>query len=128
MQAKLRAEEAKRAALEAEQKASKEAAEREAAEASKRISARVSKDQAPGHQMDGSSGTSNAQPKGSVSVGTNKSQSAGIYSVSTLTINSFLYYYKTVPLESFSFQNLHLDRSIFINVVFVIYESISCVF
>ncbi|KAH7565115.1 hypothetical protein JRO89_XS09G0136600 [Xanthoceras sorbifolium] len=77
-EAKLRAEEAKRAAaLEVERKASKEAAEREAAEASKRISAGVLKDEAPGRQMDGS-GTSNAQSKGSGSgsAGTKKPQSA----------------------------------------------------
>ncbi|KAK4840065.1 hypothetical protein QYF36_027043 [Acer negundo] len=71
-----RAEEAKRAALEAEQKASKEAVDREAAEVSKRISAEASKDEAPGRQMVGSSRTSNAQSKESGANGIEKSQSA----------------------------------------------------
>ncbi|KAK1578931.1 hypothetical protein Q3G72_034255 [Acer saccharum] len=75
-EAKLRAEEAKRAALEAEQKASKEAADREAAEVSKRISAGASKDEAPGRQMVGSSGTLNAQSKESGADGIEESQSA----------------------------------------------------
>ncbi|KAI9162027.1 hypothetical protein LWI28_023047 [Acer negundo] len=79
--AKLRAEEAKRAALEAEQKASKEAVDREAAEVSKRISAEASKDEAPGRQMVGSSRTSNAQSKESGANGIEKSQSAGKFYV-----------------------------------------------
>ncbi|KAI9173948.1 hypothetical protein LWI28_009224 [Acer negundo] len=75
------AEEAKRAALEAEQKASKEAADREAAEVSKRISAGASKDEAPRRQMVGSSETSNAQSKESGADGIEKSQSAGKFYV-----------------------------------------------
>ncbi|KAI9165903.1 hypothetical protein LWI28_022586 [Acer negundo] len=76
LKAKLRAKEAKRAALEAKQKASKEAADREAAEVSKRISTGASKDEAPGRQMVGSSGTSNAQSKESGADAIEKSQSA----------------------------------------------------
>lgn len=79
MQAKLRAEEAKRAALEAEKRAAKEAAEREAAENSKRITAGVSQDGACGRQPDDSSVIAGAQSRGSRSDGTKKLQSAGIY-------------------------------------------------
>lgn len=69
MQAKLRAEEAKRVALEAEKKAAKEAAEREAAEASKRIAGGV-----PPLEGDSSEAV-NAPPKGS---GSKKPQLAGL--------------------------------------------------
>lgn len=78
MQAKLRAEEAKRAALEAEKRAAKEVADREAAENSKRITAGVPQD-GRGHQVEDSSVIAGAQFRGSGSYGTKKLQSAGIY-------------------------------------------------
>ncbi|KAH9772938.1 protein GLE1 [Citrus sinensis] len=86
MQAKLRAEEAKRAALEAEKRAAKEAAEREAAENSKRITAGVSQDGARGRQPDDSSVIAGAQSRGSRSDGTKKLQSAVRATESALNI------------------------------------------
>ncbi|XP_024023883.1 protein GLE1 [Morus notabilis] len=60
-EAKLRAEEAKRAALEAQMRAEKEAAEREAIEASKRDAAKVVQKEASGNQTNASLGSLNAE-------------------------------------------------------------------
>ena len=57
MQARLRVEEAKRAALEAERRAAEEAAERLASETSTRVDARVAQEDA-GLQMNANAGTS----------------------------------------------------------------------
>ncbi|XP_039043925.1 protein GLE1-like isoform X1 [Hibiscus syriacus] len=77
VQAKLKAEEANRIALEAERIAAKEAAEKEAAKASKATTSEVPQMEALGGRNATSSGALIAQPKGSENDKTNKSQSAG---------------------------------------------------
>lgn len=61
MQAKLRAEEVKRAALEAQIRAEKEAVEREAIEASKRDAAKVVQKDTSGNQTNASLGSLSAE-------------------------------------------------------------------
>lgn len=80
MQAKLRAEEAKRAALEAQMRAEKEAAEREAIEASKRDAAKVVQKEASGNQTNASLGSLNAETTES-EFDKKKSASAGIVAI-----------------------------------------------
>jgi nucleoporin GLE1 len=75
MQARLRAEEAKRVALEAERRAAKEAAERQGIETSTRVAARVAQEEAAERQMNANSGTSN-ELKEFASDAAKKSQSA----------------------------------------------------
>lgn len=89
MQAKLRAEEAKRAALEAEKRAAKEAAEKEATEKPKGTTGGASEDGGSGRQVDGSSVVLGSQSKGSGYNGTKKLQSAG---------NLSLNYWLSTPL------------------------------
>ena len=78
MQAKLKAEEANRVALEAERRAAKEVAERGAAKAPKANISEVSQAEALGGPNATSPGVLIAQPKGSEIDKTNKSHSAGI--------------------------------------------------
>lgn len=78
MQAKIRVEEANKAALEAERRAAKKAAEREATEALERIMPAASQGEATRRQMDGGSVILNYQSKGPVSDRITNSQSAGI--------------------------------------------------
>ncbi|KAB5545226.1 hypothetical protein DKX38_013338 [Salix brachista] len=77
MQAKLRIEETKMAALEAERRAAKEAGEKEASEASKRIAAAPSQQEAAKPQLIADSSNLNLQPQGSGSNRTKKSQTTG---------------------------------------------------
>ena len=79
MQAKLKAEEANRVALEAERKAAKEVTEREAAKAPKANTFEVSQTEALGGPNATSSGVLIAQPKRSENDKTSKSHSAGIF-------------------------------------------------
>lgn len=78
MQAKLRIEETKMAALEADRRAAKEAGEKEAYEASKRIAAALSQQEAAKPQLIADSSNLNLQPQGSGSNRTKKSQTTGI--------------------------------------------------
>ncbi|XP_059446123.1 mRNA export factor GLE1 isoform X2 [Corylus avellana] len=74
-EARLRAEEAKSAALEAERREAKEAAEREATETSTRAASGVAQEEAARSQIDANSRTSN-ESKGFASDAAKKSQSA----------------------------------------------------
>ncbi|XP_044490311.1 protein GLE1 isoform X2 [Mangifera indica] len=76
-EAKIRVEEANKAALEAERRAAKKAAEREATEALERIMPAASQGEATRRQMDGGSVILNYQSKGPVSDRITNSQSAG---------------------------------------------------
>ena len=87
IQARLRVEEAKRAALEAERREAKEVAEREAIETSTRAAAGVAQEEAARSQMDTNSRTSN-ESKGFASDAAKKAQSA-----STIFFSLFYFLY-----------------------------------